>query len=220
MISRAKRVMLYVLLEIGIAAVGYGVNLLPSEYTLSATFLILGLILSIIFEILIEETKEEILPVDIIVGERELKNTYKALRDGACEMKAVWCSKYAEVKKYFTEEMDDLKNNPRLTIRRLINPRVIQSSDYQDHLTMTQNSRNSGRYSIKTTELTELEGVVCEYEVKEQREWKALLVLNDINTNTPILGILFDPTKKEKSRPALAAIDSWFDKEWRKGGKI
>jgi len=65
-----------------------------------------------------------------------------------------------------------------------------------------------------------MECVVCRYEIKGQNEWKALLVFNDTKENTPVLGILFDPTKRYRSQPALSAIGSWFDKEWNKGGKI
>lgn len=183
------------------------------------TFMILGLMFSLIIDVWMQEKAEETLPVEVIQGERDLKNMYKSLREGACEMKAVWCSKYAEVDKYFKEEMDDLNNNPAFTIKRLINKDIVET-DLQKHLSATQSLRASGRYAVKSTHLTEMECVVCRYEIKGQNEWKALLVFNDTKENTPVLGILFDPTKRYRSQPALSAIGSWFDKEWNKGGKI
>lgn len=222
LISKRKRAILYVIIEVILGIAGFGVGLLPGTYSLSlvVTFMLLGVIFSTLVEILMEVTEEEVQPVDVIVGERELKNMYKNLRDGACKVEAVWCSKYANVSKYFQGEIDDLNNNRNLHIRRLVNPRVVEPTDYQDHLTKTQAIRNGGRYAMKTTRLTELECVICEYEKEQQRTHKALFVFNDVDTSTPVLGILFDPAKKEKSRPSLAAIKSWFEKEWDKGGKV
>jgi hypothetical protein len=188
--------------------------------SLGLTFMILGLMFSLIIDIWMHEKGEErALPVRIILGQRELKKMYNSLRDRACEMKTVWCSRYAEVDKYFTEEKDDFRDNAKLTIKRLVNPDV-QSSDYQRHLSETRTLRSTGRYSVKTTDLAEMECVVCEYETKGQKEWKALLVFCNIDNHTPVLGILLDPTENPETGPSLAAIDSWFDKEWRRGGSV
>ncbi|MCK4478177.1 hypothetical protein KAU88_06595 [Candidatus Bathyarchaeota archaeon] len=217
MINKTKRAIIYAVVEVALGVMGFAVSLLPGGYALSATFIVLGLIFSVMLEVLIEITTKEALPVDIISGERELKKTYEKLRKNACLMQAVWCSRYAEVSKYFNKEMKEFRDNKKLTIERLINPKIIPSPDYKAHLNSTERLRKLGRYKIKATDLTELECVVCEYESKDEKSWKALFVFNDLDTHTPALGILLDPSKKEKAKSSLAAVKGWFKDEWNRG---
>lgn len=218
-INRTNRAMIYLIISAGLGAIGFFISSGPTEYTSGVIFLILGLILTTSVEILIELTAEEALPVDIIQGERRLKDKYKELRKDAILMNAVWCSRYAEVTKYFREEIDDLQRNEKLVVRRLINPKVVKK-DYKNHLKNTEELRKLDRYIIKTTDLTELECVVCEYEMKDEKSWKALFVFNDLDNNTPGLGILLDPSKKPKSKASLAAVKGWFEDEWLRGEDV
>lgn len=220
MLNRAKRIIIYVVVDVVLGFVGILVGLLPIEYSWGAAFIILGVIISAILEILIEITKEETIPVDVIYGERELKQAFRNLRKGACEMRAVWCSKYAEVSKYFEDESKEFKTNKKLKVKRLINPNIVPTSDYEEHLKNTERLRKSKKYIVKTTELTELECVICEYEIKDEKSWKALFVFVDTDTFTPALGILFDPVKKPKSKTSLAAVSGWFEDEWKRGNPI
>ena len=184
-------------------------------------FLFLALMFSLIINIWYEEKEEERnWPIDVVVGQRDIMSVCKSLREGegACEMKAVWCSQYPGVARYFKEELDDFGNNKELSVKRLINRNIVKNLDYKKHLSSTLNLRNSGRYEVKTTDLCEMECTVCAYVVGGEKKWKAFLIVNNIQNHVPVLGILFDPAKKPECETSLQAIISWFDKEWEKGG--
>jgi hypothetical protein len=189
-------------------------------------FLFLGLMSSLLIDIWYEEKKEERLPVEVFQGQRDIMKVCKSIRegDGACEMKAVWCSEYPDVDRYFKEEMDDLNNNTRLIVKRLINKDIVTRggrvpAHYRKHLSATQPLRNAGQYEVKTTDLCEMECTVCKYVAGENITWKAFLIINNMQNHIPVLGILFDPAKKPECESSLLAIAAWFDKEWDQGGK-
>lgn len=184
-------------------------------------FLFLGLMFNLIIDIWYEEKREGInLPMEVFQGELAIMGMCKSLREGAgaCEMKAVWCSRYSKVDLYFKEELDDLNNNRKFIVKRLINKDIVKDSDYAQHLSATQHLRDSGQYEVKKTDWSEMECIVCEYE-RQKKEWKAFLIINDVHHHTPVLGLLFDPANKPQSKPSLEAINSWFEKEWGKAGR-
>ena len=158
----------------------------------------------------------EELPIRMIYGEDELKETYKKLReDPSCRsMQAVWCTRYADVPKYFKEEEAEFLKNPQLHVQRLINPDRVQRDNFQTHSESSRSLQNQDKYEIKETNIKEFECVVCEYEKPEGRERKALFVFNDLEGNNPGLGVFLDPARHEKIRFAVRAIRSWFEREW------
>ena len=206
----------------------FGVSLSSAQafaIHMSFIFLFLGLMFTLIIDIWYEEKKEERLPVDLFQGQREIMKVCKSLREGegACEVKAVWCSEYPDVDRYFREEIDDLNNNSQLIVKRLINKDIVtraggEPAHYRRHLTQTQQLRNVGKYEAKTTDLCEMECTICKYVIGGNITWRAFLIINNIQNHIPVLGILFDPAKKPESESSLLAIAAWFDKEWHKGG--
>jgi len=140
-------------------------------------------------------------------------------------MSTVWCTQYADVQKYFSDERGDFRRNDRLNIRRLINPTQVnaQPKDFENHIKSTEDLVRQGRYEVAATDLEELECVICEYERQAVIERKALFVFNDQLSNTPKLGILLDPSRSERHalvKFAVEALRSWFKREWDKGGSI
>lgn len=220
MISKGKRVILYVIITL-ILTVG---GLISSFYPISQViwpimFAVIGLGLSFVFEIYVEIAIEEAPKLEVIYGEDRLKSKYRSMReDISCRrMDAIWSTRYPSVSGYFAEKKADFQKNPQLKTRRLINPNTVEKTDYKNHLRDTKDLIQKGAYEIRTTDISEFECVFCEYERSGKWERKALFVFNDKGTNSPGVGIFFDPTKYERISFAVTAIMNWFEEEWKQG---
>lgn len=214
--SKRRRYLLYTIVTISLAVLGNFTNLLLSSYFWGLTYGMIGLILSLIIEMYMEVVVGQKPPLKIIYGEEELKETYRKMRkDASCRLvQSIWCTRYADVPKYFKEEEAEFLKNPRLHIQRLINPERVQRDNFRTHVESSRKLQDQRKYERKETNIKEFECVVCEYERPEGREQKAIFVFNDLGGNNPGLGILLDPARHEKIRFAVRSIKSWFEREW------
>lgn len=223
--DRSSRYFAYLLLTISLGILGAYTNLFLPSISWGLTYGTVGLILGFVMEIYMKTVTKEDITAKIIYDEDELKSTYKKMReDSTCrDMQAIWCTRYADVPKYFKEEEADFLRNPRLHIKRLINPKRTQEGDYELHSRSSKKLLGRGKYEVKETDISEFECVVCEYEKPSGREQKALFIINDLDGNSPSLGIFLDPTKYEeastkykKTLLAVRTIKSWFERQWER----
>jgi len=204
------------ILTVSFAVLGNFTSLLLPSYFWGLTYGTLGLILSIIMEMYIELAIKEEPPLQVILDEDKIRElAIKMKTDPSCRsMKAVWCTRETYMPQYYDEEKDVLRRNPRLHIQRLINPDRVEKDRYKAHMQSSKALLDQGRYEIKNTNMKEFELVIWEFEKPTGIEHKAFFIFNDIAVNTIGLAIVLDPTKHEKVRSAVRAIESWFEHEW------
>jgi len=203
-------------LTVGFAVLGSFTSLLLPSYFWGLTYGTLGLILSVIMEMYIELAIKEEPPLQVILEEDKIRELARKMKiDPSCRsMRAQWCSRETFIPEYFDEEKAILRRNPRLHIQRLINPDRVEKDYYKAHMQSSKAFLDQGRYEIKNTNMKEFECAIWEFEKPTGIDHKALFVFNDIAANTLGLAIFLDPTKHEKVRSAVRAIESWFEHEW------
>jgi len=176
----------------------------------------LGLILSIVMEMYIELAIKEEPPLQVVLEADKLSEIARNMKnDPSCRsMKAIWCTRETYMPQYFDEEKAILRRNPRLHIQRLINPDRVEKDYYKAHIQSSKALLDQGRYESKNTNMKEFECAIWEFEKPTGIEHKAVFVFNDIAGNTLGLAVFLDPTRNEKVRSAIRAIESWFEHEW------
>ena len=216
MLNKTKRYVIYALVTVGFAILGNFTSLLAPSYFWGLTFGTLGLILSIILELYIELAIKEEPPLQVIFNEDELKEIIRKMKTdpSLSLMKAVWCTRYAYTPEYFDEENAVLRRNPRLHIQRLINPDRMGRDNFEAHMQSSKTLLDQGRYEIRNTNMKEFEFGIYEFEKPTGIEHKAIFTFIDIAGNTVGLAVLLDPTRHEKVRSAVRALESWFEHEW------
>ena len=207
---------MYMILTIGFAVLGSFTSLLLPSYFWGLTYGTLGLILSIVMEMYIELAIKEEPPLQVILEEDKLRDLARKMKnDPSCtSMKALWCTRETYMPQYFDEEKAILNRNPRLHIQRLINPDKVEKDYYKAHLRSSKALFDQGRYETRNTSMHEFECALWEFEKPTGIEHKAVFVFSDIGVNTLGLAIFLDPTRHEKVRSAVRAIESWFEHEW------
>jgi hypothetical protein len=216
LLNKTKRYVIYALVTVGFAILGNFTSLLAPSYFWGLTFGTLGLILSIILELYIELAIKEEPPLQVIFNEDELKEIIRKMKTdpSLSLMKAVWCTRYAYTPEYFDEENAVLRRNPRLHIQRLINPDRMGRDNFEAHMQSSKTLLDQGRYEIRNTNMKEFEFGIYEFEKPTGIEHKAIFTFIDIAGNTVGLAVLLDPTRHEKVRSAVRALESWFEHEW------
>jgi len=207
---------MYMILTIGFAVLGSFTSLLLPSYFWGLTYGTLGLILSIIMELYIELAIKEEPPLQVFLEYDKLQQIANNMKsDPTCRsMKAMWCTRETYMPEYYSEEEAILRRNPRLHIQRLINPDRVQKEYYKAHMQSSKALLNQERYEIRKTSMKEFECAIFEFEKPSGMEHKAIFAFNDMAVNTLGLGLFLDPTRHEKVRSAVRAIESWFEHEW------
>jgi len=174
----------------------------------SILLVFLGVIAYLIIEVYYQVTKPKSL-VELIEDEKDLKRRYEEMRrtSGATSIQAIWSAKYPDEETYFRIEGRDLQERPNLEIERLVNPEVIAPKYRNQFLEFIEHHSN---LTVWATDVTEFECFICEYRDGEITRLKALLVLNDMLSRVPHLGIYIDPKKSVALNPLVYAIQSWF----------
>ncbi len=222
MLNKTRRYMIYILVTIGFAVLGNFTSLLQPSYFWGLTYGTLGLILSVILEMYIELAIKEELPMQIVLREDKIKETLREMRqDPSCRLiQALWCTRYGGEPEYYAEERATIQRNPRLRVQRLINPSKVDRNTYKEHMESRKALLEQGRYEVKKTDIEEFECLICEYEKPSGRETKVAFLFNDLAGNRPGLWIIPDPTKHEKARFAVRAIESWYKREWARAQSV
>ena len=208
--------MLYMFLTVGFAVLGNFTSLLLPSYFWGLTYGTLGLILSMVMEMYIELAIKEEPPLQVVLEEDKVRELVRKMKtDPNCRsMKAVWCTRETYMPQYFDEEGAILSRNPRLHIQRLINPDTVEKDYYMAHLQSSKGLVDQGKYETKNTNMKEFEFAIFEFEKSTGIEHKALFVFNDIAGNTMGLTLFLDPTRHERVRTAVRAMESWFEHAW------
>lgn len=167
-----------------------------------------GIVVGLISEVIFRLTAPQPL-VDIIYGESNLKARYQKMRriHGATRIQSIWSAQYADVEEYFKAEGRDLDANRDLEIERLVNPEVVDKR-YLDTFTKFINSND--RLTVDATKIDEFECLICEYSTGGSTKLQAMLVVNDITSKAPQLGIYIDPAQNPELNSIAYAIRSWF----------
>ena len=203
-------------LTVGFAVLGNFTSLLLPSYPWGLSFGTSGLILSIVMEMYIELAIKEEPALQVIFSEHEVMEIVRKMKTdpSLTSMKAVWCTRFAYTPEYFDEEHAILRRNPRLHIQRLVNPDRMGRDNFEAHMQSSETLLDQGRYEIKRTNVKEFEFGIWEFEKPTGIEHKAVFTFIDIAGNTVGLAILLDPTRHEKVRSAVSALESWFEHEW------
>jgi hypothetical protein len=216
LLNKTRRYLIYMFLTVGFAVLGNFTSLLLPSYFWGLTYGTLGLILSIVMEMYIELAVREEPQLQVILEEDRLRELARKMKtDPSCRsMKAMWCTRETYMPQYFDEEEAILRRNPRLHIQRLVNPDRVEEDYYKAHVQSSRALVDQGRYEIRNTNMKEFEYAIWEFEKPTGIEHKAVFVFNDMASNTLGLAVFLDPTRHEKVRSAVRAIDSWFEHEW------
>ncbi len=222
MLDKTRRYMIYMLVTIGFAILGNFTNLMLPSYFWGLTYATLGLILSVIMEMYIELAIKEEPPLQVILAEDKMRDTVKKMKeDPSCRsIQTLWCTRYGGEPEYYAEESALIQKNPRLRVQRLINPNKVEKATYNEHMKSHKILLNQGKYEAKKTDIEEFECIMCEYESPSGMETKGALLFNDLAGNRPGVMIYLDPTKHERVRYALRAIESWYKREWARAQSI
>ena len=62
--------------------------------------------------------------------------------------------------------------------------------------------------------------ILSKHEKPSGRETKVAFLFNDLAGNRPGMMVFLDPTKHEKARFAVRAIESWYIREWTRAQSI
>jgi hypothetical protein len=216
LLSKTRRYLIYMILTVGFAVLGNFTSLLQSSYFWGLTYGTLGLILSLVVEMYIELAVKEEPPLQVISNEDELKEIVRRIKTdpSLTSMKTIHCTRYAYTPEYFDEENAILRRNPRLYVQRLMNPDTMGRDNFEAHMQSSKTLLDQGRYEVKNTNIKEFEFAILEFEKPTGIEHKALFNFVDIAGKTIGLALLLDPTRNERIRSAVSAIESWFEREW------
>jgi len=222
LLNKTRRYMIYILVTIGFAIIGNFTSLLPSPYFWGLTYGTLGLILSVIMEMYIELAIKEEPPLQVILAEDKMRDTVKKMKeDPSCRsIQALWCTRYGGEPEYYAEERALIQKNPRLHVQRLINPIKVERATYKDQMKSHRELVDQGKYEARKTDIEEFECIICEYEKPSGMETNVAFLFNDLAGNRPGMMIFLDPTKHEKVRYAVRAIESWYKREWTRAQSI
>jgi len=195
--------------------------MLPS-YFWGLTYAILGLILSVIMEMYIELAVKEEPPVQVILREEKMREAIRKMKeDPSCRsIQALWSTRYGHEPEYYAEERAILQRDPRFHVQRLINPDKVERNTYDDHIKSCKTLLDQKKYEVKKTDIEEFECLISECEKPSGRETKVVFLFNDLAGNRPGMMVFLDPTKHEKARFAVRAIESWFKREWTRAQSI
>jgi len=216
LLNKTRRYLIYMILTVGFAILGNFTSLLLPSYLWGLSFGTSGLILSIVMEMYIELAIREEPQLQVILEEERIRELARKMKtDPSCRsMKAMWCTRETYMPQYFDEEEAILRRNSRLHIQRLINPDRVEKDYYKAHMQSSKALRDQRRYEIKNTNMKEFEYAIWEFEKPTGIEHKAVFVFNDIASNTLGLAVFLDPTRHEKVRSAVRALEAWFEHEW------
>jgi hypothetical protein len=218
---RSQRIAIYVITCIVLAVLGFEIGSLSVALYTGTVLSLLGIVVAVIVEIFfstrtLELAKEMPGTLSAVFREDALMRAYEKMRkDPDCTlMDAIWVSRYSGVAEYFERERLDLMKNSKLRIRRLVNLKKVSPKEWETHLKTMKDFIMDGRYEIRTTDMEDIEFVLCQYQRGWGPERVALLVINDKASNTPRLGIEINPTKNEQMAFAVETLNSWFEREW------
>jgi len=155
-------------------------------------------------------------PLQVIFNEDEVKEIVRKMKTdpSLTSMKSMHCIRFAYTPEYFDEEHAILRRNPRLHIQRLINPERMGRDSFEAHMQSSKTLLDQGRYEIRNTNIKEFEFIIWEFEKPAGIEYKAAFSFIDITRNTIGISIILDPTRHEKVRSAVTALESLFEHEW------
>lgn len=145
---------------------------------------------------------------EALTEEKDIAAHLEALREGASDFYAVWSGEYpeVEVERYFEAERKALETNRALNISRVINPTVIPDKHYNLLQSMRQEFGSRFElYEDATIHFFEL--FVAEY---PDAGPVAVVVVNDIVSRRPKVGLVLDPGRNPALLGAVGAVKEWF----------
>ncbi len=144
-----------------------------------------------------------------ITDEKAIAARLEELREGASGFYAIWSGTYGEVEveRYFQAERRALDSNRSLHISRIINPSVIPPQHY--HLLQSIKSEFGPRFMLhQDATIHSFELFVVDY--PDERDSVAVVVVNDILSKRPKVGLVLDPARNARLVGAVEAVRVWF----------
>jgi hypothetical protein len=149
--------------------------------------------------------------VTILQGRPRLTEAYEELRtrEHLNRVLAVWSADYGEIEKYFEEEAEWLRENPDVTVERV----VVAQPHQRALLSELAGQHENLRLFTSTTKDTEFELYICEYTHPERLETRAgILVVNNMASRRPEFGVMIDAQQAPQLGPFVMTLSTWFDK--------
>lgn len=142
-------------------------------------------------------------------GEDTLKRAYKELRErpDLSRVQAIWSADYGHIENYFEEEVAWLRENPSVTVERIVVARDHQASFLRR---LADEHSNLQLYTGTTTAL-QFELYLCEYNTMRGRMAAGILVVIHPLNRSPEFGILIDGQVDEGLAPFVYALRDWFE---------
>ena len=159
---------------------------------------------------------------DVVIGDRALKDRYRAMRrtKGATKVRAIWSADYSKVGIYFARERAYLVRARGLTVERLVDARLLDDALVQEGL-MALLRDHADRLSVAETHCPWFECYLCSYTTRSGTEHlKALFVINDVLTRAPALGLYADSRDGPSQQSVAYAIEAWYENRVPKGRKL
>jgi SAM-dependent methyltransferase len=147
---------------------------------------------------------------EALTDEKAIAARLEDLRSGAEKFYAIWSGTYGdvEVKRYFDAERQALHSNESLHITRIINPSVIPPQHY--HLLQSIKTKYGSRFNLyQDSTIHSFELFVADY--PDGRDSVAVVVVNDIHTKRPKVGLVLDPGRNLRLLGAVEAVRVWFE---------
>ena len=157
--------------------------------------------------------------VDVIFDIQILMERYTLLKKDAEEVDGIWNSDYGDVKDYFKQEHDMLREATPVHIRRLVNINKVPPEAFKTHLHYMKQHRGKG-YEYRFSDITEFELLFGKYRERQNIKYKALFTILDLEKNLPAIGLFLDPDREPKLDPIVKSLHRWFGREWDRAGKI
>jgi hypothetical protein len=149
--------------------------------------------------------------VTILQGRPRLTAAYEELRtrEHLNRVLAVWSADYGEIEKYFESEADWLRENPNVTVERV----VVAQPHQRALLSELAGQHDNLLLYTSTTKDTEFELYICEYTHPEELETRAgILVVNNMASRRPEFGVMIDAQQAPQLGPFVMTLSTWFDK--------